>query len=346
VRGVRLTGAMDVLRLDTADPEALRGCAAIRQAAQAVDDPHGSPMSTRVLRYWFDRNWTGDPHETWFVPGPEPGGPVAFYRLGLPDLENLNRAALHIVVHPVHRRRRLGGALLRHAATRAAGAGRAVLDGMTRDGSPGDGFAAWARAKPGIPEAMRVLDLRKNPASSFADLRAAAGAAAGYSLVSWAGPAPEEYLGQLATAINAYADAPQDEGVETGVWDAERVRERGNAAFEAIGMRKYTVVAVRDASGELAAMTEVSVDPDTPQWGHQGLTAVTRPHRGHRLGLLVKLAMMDWLASSEPQLEWIETGNASGNEYMIAVNEALGFAVRGAGLHSCELDVAAALGRD
>ena len=342
---MRLTGVMDVFRLDTADPEALRGCVAIWQAAQAVDDPDGAPMSTRVLRYWFNRNWTGDPHETWFIPGSGPGSAVAFYRLGLPDLENLNRAALHILVHPVHRRRRLGEALLRHAAARAAEARRVVLDGETRDGSPGEGFAAWARAKPGIPAALRVLDLGKHPASSFADLRAAAaGAAAGYSLVSWAGPAPEEYLGQVATAINAYADAPQDEGVETGVWDAERVRERGNAAFEAIGMRKYTVVAVRDATGELAAMTEISVDPETPQWGHQGLTAVTRPHRGHRLGLLVKLAMMDWLASSEPQLEWIETGNASGNEHMIAVNEALGFTVRGGGFHSCELDIAAVLG--
>ncbi|MGH3249865.1 MAG: hypothetical protein ACRDOI_27205, partial [Trebonia sp.] len=228
-----------------------------------------------------------------------------------------------------------------------AGAGRVVLDGMTSDGSPGEGFAAWARARPGIPAALRVLDLRKNPASSLADLRAAAaGAAAGYSLVSWAGPTPAEYLGQLATAMNAYADAPQDEGVEVGVWDAERVRERGNAAFEATGMRNYTVGAVRDATGELAAMTEISVDPDTPRWGHQGLTAVTRPHRGHRLGLLVKLAMMDWLAASEPRLEWIETGNASDNGHMIAVNEALGFAVRGAGAHSCELDIAALLGRE
>ena len=37
--------------------------------------------------------------------------------------------------------------------------------------------------------------------------------------------------------------------------------------------------------------------PEAPSWGFQELTAVTRPHRGHRLGLLVKAAMLEWLAT-------------------------------------------------
>jgi len=52
---------------------------------------------------------------------------------------------------------------------------------------------------------------------------------------------------------------------------------------------------------------------------------VTRPHRGHRLGLLVKTAMLDWLAEAEPQLERIVTGNAAVNQHMIAINEELGY---------------------
>jgi RimJ/RimL family protein N-acetyltransferase len=91
------------------------------------------------------------------------------------------------------------------------------------------------------------------------------------------------------------------------------------------GNRGYSVAAVHDVTGEMAALTQLFVDPADPDWGRQGLTGVTRPHRGHRLGLLTKAAMLDWIATAEPQLEHIETNNAAANSYMIAVNEALGF---------------------
>ena len=43
-------------------------------------------------------------------------------------------------------------------------------------------------------------------------------------------------------------------------------------------------------------------------------------------------------------MERVETGNASGNAHMIAVNDALGFAVVPP-FHTVELDVAKALGQ-
>jgi hypothetical protein len=89
-------------------------------------------------------------------------------------------------------------------------------------------------------------------------------------------------------------------------------------------MRGYSVAAVHDETGEMAALNQVFVDPAEPTWGHQGITGVTRPHRGHRLGLLIKAAMLGWLATAEPGLVHIETNNAASNSYMIAVNEALG----------------------
>jgi RimJ/RimL family protein N-acetyltransferase len=69
----------------------------------------------------------------------------------------------------------------------------------------------------------------------------------------------------------------------------------------------------------------VSVDPAIPDWGHQLITAVTRPHRGHRLGLLTKATMLEWLTRAEPRLDRIEATNTETNSYMIAVNEALGY---------------------
>jgi RimJ/RimL family protein N-acetyltransferase len=110
-------------------------------------------------------------------------------------------------------------------------------------------------------------------------------------------------------------------------------------------VHRYTVAAGHDASGELAAMTQLSVAPDDPCWGHQGLTAVTRQHRGHRLGLLVKTAMLEWLAETELVIERIETGNATANEHMIAVNDTLGFAVDRPDFHTVELAVADIRGR-
>jgi GNAT superfamily N-acetyltransferase len=336
---------MRIVRWDPADAEALRGCLEVREAAQIADDPLGSPKSARVLGGWLRRGWGGDPGEAWFVRGPE-GGVLAWYRLALPDLENRDRALLRIVVHPDHRRQGLGRELLRHAAERAAAAGRVVITGWVPDDSAGDAFTNWAGAGQGQAEIRRVLDLRKIPARKIAEVReTAARAAAGYSLVSWIGPTPEEHLGPLAAVINAFADAPRDEGVQEEAWDARRVRERADAVLELTGLRGYTVAAVHDATGEMAAMTQLAVDPDYPQWGHQALTAVTRPHRGHRLGLLVKAAMLEWLTTAEPQIEQIETGNAASNRHMIAVNEALGYEIAGPAFHARELSVADALGR-
>jgi len=102
-------------------------------------------------------------------------------------------------------------------------------------------------------------------------------------------------------------------------------------------------VAAQCASGgEFAGLTQLAVDPQNPQWGLQELTAVARRHRGHRLGLLLKIAMLDLLAEREPQLRWIITGNADGNAHMIAINALLGFQIfdRWA---SWQLDVAKAL---
>ena len=144
---------------------------------------------------------------------------------------------------------------------------------------------------------------------------------------------PAEERGRVAGVFNAMNDAPREEGwFEDDIWDADRVRDRGDMQLRFARHRGYSVAAVHDATGEMAALTQLFVDPADPDWGHQGLTGVTRPHRGHRLGLLTKAAMMEWMATAEPQLEHVETNNAEANSYMIAVNEALGFELAARGL--------------
>jgi RimJ/RimL family protein N-acetyltransferase len=189
----------------------------------------------------------------------------------------------------------------------------------------------------------RVLELAKIPAGATARLReTAAKAADGYSLVRWEGVVPDDRLDQVASLQNAMNDAPRDAGVAPQAWDAERVRDRMNARVARSPSRRYSLAAVHGATGEMAAITTVSVDPDVPDWGHQLITAVTRPHRGHRLGLLTKAAMLSWLAEAEPQVERIVTWNAASNRHMIAVNEELGYEVWGRPYRTAELPAAAA----
>ena len=52
-------------------------------------------------------------------------------------------------------------------------------------------------------------------------------------------------------------------------------------------------------------------------------------HRGHRLGLRMKLAMLEWLRAERRDVEVIDTWNVPGNAPMIAINDALGVSGRG-----------------
>jgi RimJ/RimL family protein N-acetyltransferase/GNAT superfamily N-acetyltransferase len=326
--------AMRIVAWDPADPAALAACHEAQRAAQLEDDPFGPPKSARVLRIWLTEGWERNPCESWWAPGlagdgEHAGAPAdGWYWMDLPDRENLTRAILVLMVHPRARDTDVAGGLARHAARRARERGRTLVETVTFQGSAADAFWRAAGARPTQLEARRVLDVRKVTAGHFARIRDdAARAAEGYSLVTWTGVTPDDRLAGVAGILNAMNDAPHSEGSEDADWDADRVRERADSSHVRMGVRSYSVAAVHEATGEMAALTQVEVDPDSPQWGHQGLTAVTRPHRGHRLGLLVKAAMLDWLAGAEPEIERIETGNDSTNQHMIAVNESLGYEV-------------------
>jgi hypothetical protein len=114
--------------------------------------------------------------------------------------------------------------------------------------------------------------------------------------------------------------------VEDEVFSPERIRAF-EAAQAAHGRRMYQLVARHRETGVLAGHTVVGVESDRPWFGSQFDTSVLRAHRGHRLGLLLKIGMLRWLAEAEPQLRLVETWNAASNDHMIAVNEILGYQV-------------------
>jgi GNAT superfamily N-acetyltransferase len=310
----------------TADSVRLRACFEMTLAGWPVDHPDEPAWAFDSFAAKWARGFDPSPRQTWLATD-DAGQPVGGYMLQLPDTENTSMAFCILIVAPAVRRSGVGRALLAHCADQARQAGRSRLAGTALDGTPGAAFAAAVGARGGIAEVGRMLTVDSELPGRLSDLRAVAEKhSAGYSLLSWRSPAPAEYLDQVARIHGAMADAPRDAGVEPQVWDAARVRHLEQTMAEH-KLTSYAIAARHDTTGELVALTEMLTEADTPDWAFQQITAVLPAHRGHRLGLLVKVAMLEQLLAREPAVRYIQTGNAGANAHMIAINEQLGFKV-------------------
>jgi RimJ/RimL family protein N-acetyltransferase len=150
-------------------------------------------------------------------------------------------------------------------------------------------------------------------------------AASDYCLERMQSPVTDQVLAELVDVTAAINDAPMgDLTYEDEKFDAQRLRDFETALLGR-GHCGYRVIGRHHKTGEVGGHTVVMTHPLQPEIGGQGDTAVARQHRGHRLGLLLKIDMMRWLAEAEPQLKIIETWNNADNKFMINVNEALGY---------------------
>jgi len=254
-------------------------------------------------------------------------------------------AWLSVQVHPAFTGRGIGRALADaveevareegtekwqvYASTPAADGPR--LESPTGFGSlPADGrevrfLVARGYALEQVERASR-LALPADPAvlaerRAFAEERAH-----GYRVHLWADRAPAGLLPDLAVlATRMSTDAPsaglqQDEDA----WTVERWLEHEEQ--ESASPRTMLYAAVEHvASGRLAGYTELSVPAETSRGIEQRDTIVMREHRGHRLGMLLKIANIQHLQDRHPGHPEITTFNAEENRYMLDVNEAVGF---------------------
>ena len=62
-------------------------------------------------------------------------------------------------------------------------------------------------------------------------------------------------------------------------------------------------------------------NPTVYQWG----TFVHREHRGHKLGLATKAVNLRAVQKARDDLRLVVTQNAETNDYMVAINERMGF---------------------
>jgi GNAT superfamily N-acetyltransferase len=248
---------------------------------------------------------------------------------GLSD--NLHRAYVDIAVHPDARRRGIATSLLGAAERWMAEQGRRVLCAEVfaplHDTSPGLDFATKHGFRPVIEDEMKVLDVADN-----LDLWAALAAECAphhqdYLLRTVEGAIPDGLVEGWCAVQNMFmSEAPTgDADVEDEQWDEARLRAHQERAEKA-GRHDFTTFALT-GDGEVAAMTELFVNETVPHRGFQSGTLVVPAHRGHRLGLAIKVANQRAAAARFPELEWIITGNADVNTQMNAINVRLGFRV-------------------
>jgi GNAT superfamily N-acetyltransferase len=262
------------------------------------------------------------------------GETVASGWMRTPLLDNLELAELDVNVLPTHRRRGIGSALLAVLEDEARARGRRVLTGLSSwpydagpagDGAPGPAFAGARGYDLALTEVQRELRL---PVDDDLLARLADDAAAAhpsYTLRSWSGPVPDDLLQGWAELTSIIAtEAPTGElELEPEAVSAAAVRER-EATLERQGRTKLNTVALSEA-GEVVAYTDLATTVHEPDRAYQWGTLVHRAHRGHRLGVSVKVANLRLLQRERPGVTRLTTYNAEENRHMIAVNEAMGF---------------------
>jgi GNAT superfamily N-acetyltransferase len=330
---------VEVWQVDPDDEDSLVAWHAVLQAVERHDWPDRTGFSLRDVRAFAAHR--GGERRFVQLAAREPGGPlVGVGVMELPLRDNLHSAEVTVGVHPEHRRKGAGSAIVARMAERAAADGRRALNSIV------DEPVAQVETHPAAPFARRVGFVATMPGNSrylAVPLDAgrrdelwrevgAARDAADYRTFTFTTPWPAEFVEdhcELARRMSTDEPAGDSERDEE-VWDADRIHE-GDALLAARGVWKLAAVAQHAGSGRLVAFSELLLSPDAPTESWQMATLVHPDHRGHRLGLAVKLANVDALATAAPSVRRIVTGNAQENAPMIAVNDMMGFEIAGAG---------------
>ncbi|MDQ1600068.1 MAG: hypothetical protein QOD68_1542 [Actinomycetota bacterium] len=309
------------------DPRDVAGAVAVTEAVRRVDTPMWMTDSTRSLTANLTYGWDAEPTEAALLRD-ETGRPVGLLRIDLPCWDNRHLGLLDVRVDPGHRRQGIGRALFQAGVQRVRREGRTMVLTESVDYGPAVGFAAALGFERAQDVAQRRQDLtaldwaRLDTAYDEASAHAAA-----YELVRLPGRVPESMQSAVCELTSAINDAPTDGlDIEDETFTPERLLASEHMQ-ELLGRRTYRLVARETATGTLAGVTVVSVDSEQPWHAEQYDTSVVRDHRGHRLGVLLKVAMLRWLREQEPQLREMDTWNAVSNTHMVGVNELLGYQV-------------------
>ena len=247
----------------------------------------------------------------------------------LPRADNRHLGGVAVWVHPDRRREGIGSSLLVELEAVASGHGRTTLtaEGYVPPGGSGPA-EAFARARGydvASRESIKELRVSDHLARRDALRDTVAAAVADYRVVTFDTVCPDEHLASFARLMSRLLDEiPLGElDVVSSEWTPERLRAAEQRQV-AIGRHLLTALAIAP-DGSVAGSSDVRVNDAEPEHGQVGVTIVDPAHRGHRLGLALKLAALDLALAAYPVLETVETSNAEVNAHMNAVNDQLGY---------------------
>jgi GNAT superfamily N-acetyltransferase len=262
-----------------------------------------------------------------------------------PD-EDAGTAWLDVKVLPEFRRRGIGAALADRLEAIAdfEGRGKRIVYAVSRDGSGArlpspTGFGSVPRANDEVRfllgrgyaleqvERGSRLALPPDP-DDLARCQDSAASAAGPDYVEhfWIDHTPERWRRDMALLYTRMSTEAPTAGLEEpeDVWTVERLalHERRRESSPRI---QFVAAVEHRATGRLAGFTELSAPAELTRPVSQEDTIVLEEHRGHRLGMLLKVANLRHLERVRPGHPAIITFNAEENRHMLDVNEAVGF---------------------
>lgn len=317
---------MEVRAVDVADEGALRDWWEVAAAAHA-ERPADAWPAWEVARATYA---TSSPERrTTLTVAVDGAVTVGSGILMFPVHDNPHLAFAELWVHPSHRRRGVGRLLAADLEVRTRSDGRRVMiaEATARPGSDGSGvaFATALGYEVAHRERIKVADLERTRPRWDALQAEVDAALREHRIVTWDTDVPDEHVAGMARLLSGfYAQIPLgDLALEDSEWTVERLRA-SSERFHRVGKRMLVAGAVAP-SGELVGISDIRVDLASPETGFVGLTIVDAGHRGHRLGLAMKLAVARLVVADFPDCRRLQTSNAETNTHMSAVNERLGF---------------------
>jgi GNAT superfamily N-acetyltransferase len=291
-----------------------------------------SYLPSEILPNWQDAS---SPHRGWGVR--VDGTMVARAYLVTSRDDDSGTAWIGGGVLPAYRRRGIGAALFDRVEDAAIAAGLAKLivyavsrenDGLRVHAPTGFGSVPHDNAEVQFlfSEGFTLEQVERASRLELPSRVARVDAPDGYRLHYWVGPTPEEWLDDIAVLLTRMSTDAPSAGLEEpeDVWTADRVREYW-ATRKDSPRTELSAAVEHVASGRLVGFTVLSAPAELNRQVAQEDTLVLREHRGHALGMVLKLANIAHLQRVRPGHPAIITFNAEENRHMLDVNETVGF---------------------
>jgi len=174
-------------------------------------------------------------------------------------------------------------------------------------------------------EVVRYLHLPVDESALQGWIDEAAARHDGYRIETFVDDVPDDLVESLCVLFGQLAvDAPSGTvDFEEEAMTPQRFEER-RASVRAMGRTVFETLAITP-DRQTVAQSTMAVPTDGGTDVHQWGTFVHREHRGRRLGMAVKALNLLSLQQARPDLLRIVTQNGETNDFMVSINETMGF---------------------